>query len=52
MLAAGGAIEPFWHTYQQHNTTEILALLETFRIGKFIFGFFNQFTIAVLICIS
>lgn len=34
MLAAGGAIDPFWHTYQQHNTTEILTLLETFRIGN------------------
>lgn len=35
MLAAGGAIDPFWHTYQQHNTTEILNLLETYRIGVF-----------------
>lgn len=35
MLAAGGAIDPFWHTYQQHNTTEILNLLETYRIGNF-----------------
>lgn len=34
MLAAGAAIDPFWHTYQQHNTTEILNLLETYRIGK------------------
>lgn len=36
MLAAGGAIDPFWHTYQQHNTTEILNLLETYRIGNFL----------------
>lgn len=34
MLAAGGAIDPFWHTYQQHNTTEILTMLEAFRIGN------------------
>lgn len=35
MLAAGGAIDPFWLTYQQHNTTEILTLLETYRIGNY-----------------
>lgn len=34
MLGAGDAIDPFWHTYQQHNTTEVLKLLETFRIGN------------------
>ena len=34
MLGAGGAIDPFWHIYQQHNTPEILQLLETFRIGN------------------
>lgn len=42
MLAAGGAIDPFWHTYQQHNTKEILELLETYRIGNFIFCVFGQ----------
>ena len=34
MLAAGSAIDPFWHIYQQHNTAEILHYLETFRIGN------------------
>lgn len=34
MLAAGNAIDPFWHVYQQHNTVEVLRLLETFRIGN------------------
>lgn len=34
MLGAGGAIDPFWHVFQQHNTPEILALLESFRIGN------------------
>lgn len=34
MLAAGGAIDPFWHIFQQHNTEEVLNLLETFRIGN------------------
>ncbi|XP_055624428.1 sulfite oxidase, mitochondrial isoform X2 [Toxorhynchites rutilus septentrionalis] len=34
MLAAGSAIDPFWHIYQQHNTKEVLKLLETFRIGN------------------
>uniref|UniRef100_A0A8D8G340 sulfite oxidase n=1 Tax=Culex pipiens TaxID=7175 RepID=A0A8D8G340_CULPI len=34
MLAAGSAIDPFWHIYQQHNTKEVLTLLESFRIGN------------------
>ncbi|XP_058461125.1 sulfite oxidase, mitochondrial [Malaya genurostris] len=34
MLAAGSAIDPFWHIYQQHNTEQILKLLESFRIGN------------------
>lgn len=34
MLAAGGAIDSFWHIFQQHNNPEVLKLLETFRIGN------------------
>lgn len=34
MLGAGGAIDPFWHIFQQHNNAEILKLLESFRIGN------------------
>lgn len=34
MLAAGNAIDPFWHVYQQHNTPQVLALLEQYRIGN------------------
>lgn len=34
MLAAGNAIDPFWHVYQQHNTKEVLTLLESYRIGN------------------
>lgn len=34
MLAAGSAIDPFWHVFQQHNNAEVLELLETFRIGN------------------
>lgn len=34
MIGAGASIDPFWHIYQQHNTPEILNLLETFRIGN------------------
>lgn len=34
MLAAGSAIDPFWHIYQQHNQADVLSLLETFRIGN------------------
>lgn len=34
MLGAGESIEPFWKTYQQHNTMEVLRILETYRIGN------------------
>ncbi|XP_064473334.1 sulfite oxidase-like [Ornithodoros turicata] len=34
LLGAGGAVEPFWNLYGVHNSPEILALLETFRIGN------------------
>ncbi|XP_073830664.1 sulfite oxidase [Musca autumnalis] len=34
MLGAGSAIDPFWAIYQQHNTKEILTLLESYRIGN------------------
>ncbi|XP_068153381.1 sulfite oxidase, mitochondrial [Drosophila tropicalis] len=34
LMAAGSAIDPFWAIYQQHNSLEILQLLESFRIGN------------------
>ncbi|KAK9817424.1 hypothetical protein WJX74_000342 [Apatococcus lobatus] len=34
MLAAGGAIDPFWAMYQQHQNDEIRSLLEGYRIGS------------------
>lgn len=34
MLAAGNAIDPFWHVYQQHNSVEVLKLLEKYRVGN------------------
>ncbi|KAM8720180.1 hypothetical protein ACLKA7_006256 [Drosophila subpalustris] len=34
MMAAGSAIDPFWAIFQQHNTLEVLELLEGFRIGN------------------
>ncbi|XP_034476351.1 probable sulfite oxidase, mitochondrial [Drosophila innubila] len=34
MMAAGSAIDPFWSIFQQHNTLEVLELLEGFRIGN------------------
>lgn len=33
LLAAGQAIDPFWHVFSIHNSTETLELLETYRIG-------------------
>ncbi|XP_067634597.1 sulfite oxidase, mitochondrial [Eurosta solidaginis] len=38
MLGAGSAIDPFWDIYQQHNTKEILTLLEFYRIGNLFIG--------------
>ncbi len=36
MLAAGGAIDPFWAMYAQHNTDEVRQMLEGYRIGKLV----------------
>lgn len=34
MMAAGGSVEPFWLMYGVHKQPEILAMLETYRIGN------------------
>lgn len=34
MMAAGGAIDPFWGMYQQHNTQQVREILEEHRIGR------------------
>ncbi|XP_030380822.1 probable sulfite oxidase, mitochondrial [Scaptodrosophila lebanonensis] len=34
LMAAGSAIDPFWAIYQQHNTLQVLELLESYRIGN------------------
>ena len=36
MLAAGGAIDPFWAMYAQHNTAEVHRMLEGYRIGTLV----------------
>lgn len=36
MLAAGGAIDPFWGMYAQHKTPEVHKILETYRIGDLV----------------
>ena len=36
MLAAGGAIDPFWAMYAQHQTSEVRQLLEQYRIGTLV----------------
>ena len=36
MLAAGGAIDPFWAMYAQHQTAEVRTILETYRIGDLV----------------
>ncbi|XP_014478463.1 PREDICTED: probable sulfite oxidase, mitochondrial isoform X3 [Dinoponera quadriceps] len=34
LMAAGGAIDPFWSIFANHNTPEIQSLLESMRIGN------------------
>lgn len=34
LMAAGGALEPFWSLYAVHNSSEIQEILEDMRIGK------------------
>ena len=34
LLAAGGAVDPFWQVFAQHNTTEVWNILEEYRIGN------------------
>ena len=36
MLAAGGAIDPFWAMYAQHQTAEVRKILEGYRIGNLV----------------
>ncbi len=36
MLAAGGAIDPFWAMYAQHKTAEVRKILESYRIGDLV----------------
>ncbi len=36
MMAAGGAIDPFWAMYAQHKTAEVRELLEGYRIGNLV----------------
>ena len=36
MLAAGGAIDPFWAMYAQHQNPEVQRILETYRIGDLV----------------
>ncbi|CAK0769681.1 hypothetical protein CVIRNUC_003692 [Coccomyxa viridis] len=38
MMAAGGAIDPFWAMYAQHKTAEVRELLEGYRIGNLVGG--------------
>lgn len=34
MMAAGGAIDPYWAMYAQHNTEQVRGILEGYRIGR------------------
>lgn len=34
MMAAGGAIDPYWAMYAQHNTPQVRSILESYRIGN------------------
>ena len=34
MLAAGGAVDPYWQVFAQHNTEEVEDMIEEYRIGN------------------
>lgn len=34
MLAAGGALEPFWAMYAQHSKPEVQEMLKQYKIGS------------------
>ncbi|KAK6025121.1 cytochrome b5-like Heme/Steroid binding domain protein, partial [Ostertagia ostertagi] len=34
LLAAGGAVDPYWSLYAQHKTAEVMEILEEYRIGN------------------
>ncbi|GMR31175.1 hypothetical protein PMAYCL1PPCAC_01370, partial [Pristionchus mayeri] len=34
LMAAGGAVDPFWALYAQHKTADVMETLETLRIGS------------------
>ncbi|PIO59023.1 cytochrome b5-like Heme/Steroid binding domain protein, partial [Teladorsagia circumcincta] len=34
LLAAGGAVDPYWTLYAQHKTPEVMEILEECRIGN------------------
>jgi len=36
MLAAGGAIDPFWSMYAQHDTAQVRDILEGYRVGTLV----------------
>ena len=36
ILAAGGALEPFWALYAVHNNQHVLDLLDDYRIGSLV----------------
>ena len=38
MLAAGGAIDPFWAMYAQHDTGQVRDILEGYRVGTLVSG--------------
>ena len=33
-MAAGGSLEPFWAMYAAHRTSEVMKILDTYRVGN------------------
>lgn len=36
LLAAGGALEPFWALYAVHNQEHVLEMLSEYKVGRFL----------------
>lgn len=50
ILAAGGALEPFWALYAVHNNQHVLDILEEYRIGSLVKDESSHQTLDIKVC--
>lgn len=42
LLAAGGALEPFWALYAVHNQEHVLEILSTYKVGTLLVSVYRK----------